>query len=230
MIPADSKDIIAVSNAVSVSVGEKHAVVMDRNGNAIAYGDNTELQCDVGTFNLRPYVETIDGANYVRGLDVGMNVARAKELVALFTNASEVKIAKADGSDAADADIVATGMKVSADGSEIGAIVIMGDGNGDGAITADDVSLVDAIVTNKSELSGANLRAMQLSRSYEGNKPACLVQDRSTLNDYIAGTGRIDQFGKNQGILIPTGIWTPITPIRIPLAIYRYLAPTSTIR
>lgn len=196
LIPADSKDIIAVSNAVSVSVGEKHAVVMDRNGNAIAYGDNTELQCDVGTFNLRPYVETIDGANYVRGLDVGMNVARAKELVALFTNASEVKIAKADGSDAADADIVATGMKVSADGSEIGAIVIMGDGNGDGAITADDVSLVDAIVTNKSELSGANLRAMQLSRSYEGNKPACLVQDRSTLNDYIAGTGRIDQFGK----------------------------------
>ena len=44
LIPADSKDIIAVSNAVSVSVGEKHAVVMDRNGNAIAYGDNTELQ------------------------------------------------------------------------------------------------------------------------------------------------------------------------------------------
>lgn len=195
LVYADSKDITAVKNAAAVAVGESHAVVMDRNGNAYAYGKNTDLQCDVGTFNLRPYVETENGGNYIRGLEVDSTVARAKQLITLITGAEDAAITKADGSAAADTDIIATGMIASAQGSELGAIVIMGDGDGDGAITDEDAALVDAIVAKQSELTGANLRAMQLSTAVNGSGAECTANDKVTITDHVNGAGSIDQFG-----------------------------------
>ncbi len=195
LVYADSKDITAVANAVSVSVGETHAVVMDREGYAYAYGKNTDLQCDVGTFNLRPYIEQVDGANYVRGLTLGCTVSEAKSLVALFTGAESVTIAKEDGTEAADTDTVGSGMKVTADGSEIGDVVIMGDANGDGAITDEDGTLMDGILTAQSSVSGACKRALQLSSAYDGSGPECTAEDRTTLSDCIAGENTISQFG-----------------------------------
>ena len=191
LVYADSKDITAVKNAVSVAVGDTHAVVMDRTGYAYAYGKNTDLQCDVGTFNLRPYVENVNGANYIRGIEIGSTVEQAKKLIALFTGADSVAITKADGSEAADTDTVATGMKA----GDVGEIVIMGDGNGDGAVTEEDSALIDAILTKQSDLSGANLRAMQMSLSYGQPAPECRAADKNTIAAYIAGTGSIDQFG-----------------------------------
>lgn len=191
LVYADSKDITAVKNAVSVAVGDTHAVVMDRAGNAYAYGRNTDLQCDVGTFNLRPYVENVNGANYIRGIEIGSTVEQAKKLIALFTGADSVAITKADGSEAADTDTVATGMKA----GDVGEIVIMGDGNGDGAVTNDDSALIDAVLTKQSDLSGAKLRALQLSLSYGQPAPECRAADKNTIAAYIAGTGSIDQFG-----------------------------------
>ena len=191
LVYADSKDITAVKNAVSVAVGDTHAVVMDRTGYAYAYGRNTDLQCDVGTFNLRPYVENVNGANYIRGIEIGSTVEQAKRLIALFTGADSVAITKADGSEAADTDTVATGMKA----GDVGEIVIMGDGNGDGAVTNDDSALIDAVLTKQSDLSGAKLRALQLSLSYGLPAPECRAADKNTIAAYIAGTGSIDQFG-----------------------------------
>ena len=191
LVYADSKDITAVKNAVSVAVGDTHAVVMDRTGYAYAYGKNTDLQCDVGTFNLRPYVENVNGANYIRGIEIGSTVEQAKKLIALFTGADSVAITKADGSEAADTDTVATGMKA----GDVGEIVIMGDGNGDGAVTNDDSALIDAVLTKQSDLSGAKLRALQLSLSYGLPAPECRAADKNTIASYIAGTGSIDQFG-----------------------------------
>ena len=191
LVYADSKDITAVKNAVSVAVGDTHAVVMDRTGYAYAYGKNTDLQCDVGTFNLRPYVENVNGANYIRGIEIGSTVEQAKKLIALFTGADSVAITKADGSEAADTDTVATGMKA----GDVGEIVIMGDGNGDGAVTEEDSALIDAILTKQSDLSGVNLRALQLSLSYGLPAPECRAADKNTIAAYIAGTGSIDQFG-----------------------------------
>ena len=191
LVYADSKDITAVKNAVSVAVGDTHAVVMDRTGYAYAYGKNTDLQCDVGTFNLRPYVENVNGANYIRGIEIGSTVEQAKKLIALFTGADSVAITKADGSEAADTDTVATGMKA----GDVGEIVIMGDGNGDGAVTEEDSALIDAILTKQSDLSGAKLRALQLSLSYGLPAPECRAADKNTIAAYIAGTGSIDQFG-----------------------------------
>lgn len=191
LVYADSKDITAVKNAVSVAVGDTHAVVMDRTGYAYAYGKNTDLQCDVGTFNLRPYVENVNGANYIRGIEIGSTVEQAKKLIALFTGADSVAITKADGSEAADTDTVATGMKA----GDVGEIVIMGDGNGDGAVTEEDSALIDAILTKQSDLSGANLRALQLSLSYGLPAPECRAADKNTIAAYIADTGSIDQFG-----------------------------------
>ena len=180
-----------MKNAVSVAVGDTHAVVMDRTGYAYAYGKNTDLQCDVGTFNLRPYVENVNGANYIRGIEIGSTVEQAKKLIALFTGADSVAITKADGSEAADTDTVATGMKA----GDVGEIVIMGDGNGDGAVTNDDSALIDAVLTKQSDLSGAKLRALQLSLSYGLPAPECRAADKNTIAAYIAGTGSIDQFG-----------------------------------
>ena len=191
LVYADSKDITAVKNAVSVAVGDTHAVVMDRTGYAYAYGKNTDLQCDVGTFNLRPYVENVNGANYIRGIEIGSTVEQAKKLIALFTGADSVAVTKADGSEAADTDTVATGMKA----GDVGEIVIMGDGNGDGAVTNDDSALIDAVLTKQSDLSGAKLRALQLSLSYGLPAPECRAADKNTIAAYIAGTGSIDQFG-----------------------------------
>ena len=191
LVYADSKDITAVKNAVSVAVGDTHAVVMDRTGYAYAYGRNTDLQCDVGTFNLRPYVENVNGANYIRGIEIGSTVEQAKKLIALFTGADSVAITKADGSEAADTDTVATGMKA----GDVGEIVIMGDGNGDGAVTNDDSALIDAVLTKQSDLSGAKLRALQLGLSYGLPAPECRAADKNTIAAYIAGTGSIDQFG-----------------------------------
>lgn len=196
LVYADSKDITAVKDAVSVAVGDTHAVVMDRAGNAYAYGRNTDLQCDVGTFNLRPYVENVNGASYVRGIEIGSTVEQAKKLIALFTGADNVAITKEDGSEAADGDIAATGMKAAANGSDIGEIVIMGDGNGDGAVTNEDSALIDAVLTKQSDLSGAKLRALQLSLSYGLPAPECRAADKSTIAAYIEGTGSIDQFGR----------------------------------
>ena len=191
LVYADSKDITAVKNAVSVAVGDTHAVVMDRTGYAYAYGKNTDLQCDVGTFNLRPYVENVNGANYIRGIEIGSTVEQAKKLIALFTGAESVAITKADGSEAADTDTVATGMKA----GDVGEIVIMGDGNGDGAVTEEDSALIDAILTKQSDLSGAKLRALQMSLSYGQPAPECRAADKNTIAAYIAGSGSIDQFG-----------------------------------
>ncbi len=196
LVYADSKDITAVKNAVAVSVGETHAVVMDKNGYAYAYGKNTDLQCDVATFNLRPYVESVNGENYIRGIEVGDSVETAKALVALFTGANSVDVTKADGTAALDTDTVATGMKAAADGSEVGTIVILGDGNGDGAVTQEDAALVDGVLANSGEVSGANLRALQLSTAYNGSGATCTASDKVTISEYANGTGSIDQFGK----------------------------------
>ena len=191
LVYADSKDITAMKNAVFVAVGDTHAVVMDRTGYAYAYGKNTDLQCDVGTFNLRPYVENVNGANYIRGIEIGSTVEQAKKLIALFTGAESVAITKEDSSEAADTDTVATGMKA----GDVGEIVIMGDGNGDGAVTEEDSALIDAILTKQSDLSGAKLRAMQMSLSYGQPAPECRAADKNAIAAYIAGTGSIDQFG-----------------------------------
>lgn len=196
LVYADSKDITAVKDAVAVSVGETHAVVMDKSGYAYAYGKNTDLQCDVATFNLRPYVENVNGEKYIRGMEIGTAVEEAKALIALFTGAGSVELTKADGTAASDTDIVATGMKATADGSEVGAIVILGDGNGDGAVTAEDAALVDKVLANSGEVVGASLRALQLSTAYNGSGATCTATDKVTINACAEGTGSIDQFGK----------------------------------
>lgn len=59
--------------------------------------------------------------------------------------------------------------------------MIMGDGNGDGAVTNDDSALIDAVLTKQSDLSGAKLRALQLSLSYGLPAPECRALIRTPL-------------------------------------------------
>lgn len=192
-------DPTTVAGAVAVAAGAKHIVMLRQDGTALGFGSNDDLQCDVGSFNLRPYVEQLDGASFVRGLPLGATVAQAKPMVALFTGATEVKFAKADGTDAADTDVIATGMVVTKDGQELGAVVIMGDVNGDGAIDATDKDKTDKLRTFAETAEGAFYRAAKLSLSFQG-VPSCDENSVNAIAAHIDGSAPIAQFDhKNRG-------------------------------
>lgn len=194
LVFADSTNITAIANIVCVDVGERHAVVMDKKGNAFAYGENLDLQCDVSTFALRPFVEAFSSGNYLRGFEVGTTVAEAKRLIMQSFGVNAVSIVNKDGAEAADTDVVATGMNV----ADIGEIVILGDGDGDGAITQADVDLMDGVISYNTDLGGAYARALKLSTSKAGNAPECTAADKTTVSNAAAGSAKISQFGVKQ--------------------------------
>ena len=198
-------DLSTLAGALAVSVGEKHVVVLLKDGSAAAYGVNDDLQCDVGRFNLRPYTEQLADASYVvRGLTLGMTVAQAKALIAAATGAADVQVIKLAGeaeSAAADTDIVATGMKIKCDGADYGAVVILGDVDGNGAIDAADRETIAAVSANNGTLTGAYLRAAQLETNVLG-VPACGAESLARMDAYLAGSAKIEQFAK-----LTTGIY-----------------------
>lgn len=190
-------DLTTVTNAVAVSVGEKHVVVMLRDGSAAAYGVNDDLQCDVGRFNLRPYVEQLSDASYVvRGLEAGMTVADAKPLIAAAAGAADVqffKLANDAETAAADTDTVATGMTVKCDGADYGTVVILGDVDGNGAIDAADREIIADVSANNGKTTGSYLRAAQLETNVLG-VPGCGEKSLALIDAYLAGTDKIEQF------------------------------------
>ncbi len=193
-------DPSAVTDAVAVAAGEGHIVMLRRDGTAAAFGKNNDLQCDVGTFNLRPYVEQLDNQNYVRGLSVGSTVAEAKPLVALFTGATEVKFAKADGTDAADTDLVATGMTVTKDGEALGVVAVMGDVTGDGVIDAADKEKIEKLSTYEETAEGVYYRVAKLNMGYRGF-PVCDEQTVKLISSHLDGSAPLSQFGfRSRGV------------------------------
>lgn len=186
-------DLATIANAVGVSVGEKHVVVLLKDGSAAAYGVNDDLQCDVGRFNLRPYREQLPDASYaVRGLKAGMTVADAKAQIAAAAGASDVQLEKA-GASAADAEVVATGMNVKCDGADYGTVVILGDVDENGTLDAADRELIAAASANNIKLEGYLARASQLETNVYG-VPACGSESLALFDAYLAGSARIDQF------------------------------------
>lgn len=198
-------DLSTVANAIAVSVGEKHVVVLLQDGFTAAYGVNDDLQCDVGRFNLRPYREQLADASYVvRGLEAGMTVADAKALIAVAAGAADVQFAKVVNeaeSAAADTDVVATGMKIKCDGVDYGTVTLLGDVDGNGAIDAADREIIAAVSANNGTLAGAYLRAAQLEMNVLG-VPACGAESLARMDAYLAGSAKIEQFAK-----LTTGIY-----------------------
>ncbi|HWQ58666.1 MAG TPA: hypothetical protein VN540_06565 [Clostridia bacterium] len=192
-------DLTTVTDAVAISVGAKHVVVMRKNGSAAAYGVNDDLQCDVGRFNLRPYLEQlVDGGTVVRGLEAGMTVADAKALIAAGTGAADVQFTKliSEAETAvADTDAVATGMKVKCDGAEYGTVVLLGDVDENGTIDAADREIISKASVNNIQLTGYLARASQLETSALG-LPFCGEKSLALIDAHLAGTGKIGQFSK----------------------------------
>ncbi len=191
-------DLASITNALAVSVGKKHVVVLLRDGSAAAYGVNDDLQCDVGRFNLRPYVEQlIDDASYVvRGLEQGMSVAEAKPLIAAAAGATDVQFTKRSGeaeAAVADSDLVSTGMIVRCDGADYGTVVILGDVDENGVINASDRDYIAEVSVYKAMPAGYLARATQLETSVNG-LPACGEKSLALVEAVLAGTARIAQF------------------------------------
>lgn len=188
-------DLAGVTDALCLAVGEKHVVVMRRDGTAAAYGVNDDLQCDVGRFNLRPYLEQLPDASYVvRGLQPGTTAGDAKALIAAAAGAADVQLEKA-GAAIADTDAIATGMQVKCDGAVYGTVVILGDVDENGAIDEADKDFISGILTHSRNAAGYVLRAAQLQTSLLG-VPSCEAESLQLINDHLAGTARIGQFGR----------------------------------
>jgi hypothetical protein len=103
---------------------------------------------------------------YKDGLDIGTKVS---DLAASYEEdglTAEVYASDGETLAAADAD-VATGMvvKVSKDGTQVGRqqVIIYGDADGDGAITALDMQAIKRHLLNKQKLTGANGKAVLLT-------------------------------------------------------------------
>lgn len=190
-------DLATITNAIAISVGAKHVVVLLKDGFAVAYGVNDDLQCDVERFNLRPYREQLPDATYVvRGLEAGMTVADAKLLIAAAAGAADVqfiKTADSTGTPAADTDIVATGMQVKCDGNDYGAVAILGDVDGNGTIDAADRDVIAQVAANNAQLTSAAARAAQLETNIYG-VPACGEESLALVDAFIAGTAKIPQY------------------------------------
>ena len=194
-------DLASVTNAVGISVGTKHVVVMLRDGSAVAYGSTDDLQCDVGRFTLRPYVEQLtDGTSVIYGLQLNMTVAEAKALVAAATGAADVQFAKytpgAEGAEgttaaAADTDIIATDMRVTCDNQPYGAVVLFGDVDGNGAVEQADYDALPNIAAGK--YTGAAARAGKIETDVKG-EAVCSDATMALVENYIAGTGSISQW------------------------------------
>lgn len=192
-------DLSTVTDAVAISVGAKHVVVMRKDGSAAAYGVNDDLQCDVGRFNLRPYLEKLsDTLSAVRGLKLGMTVADAKALIAASAGAADAQFAKVVSeaeTAVADTDLVATGMKVKCDGADYGTVVLLGDVDENGTVDAADREFIAKVSTNNTRPTGYVLRAAQLETNATG-QPFCGEASLALVDAHIAGTARIGQFSK----------------------------------
>lgn len=194
-------ELASLTNAVGISVGQKHVVVMLRDGTAAAYGSTDDLQCDVGRFALRPYAETLaDGTKVIYGLQLNMTVGDAKTLIAAASGASTVEISKytagaegAEGTTApcADTDKLATDLRVTADGAEYGAVVIFGDVDCNGAVEQADFDALPNVAAGK--YTGAAARAGRLETDVKG-QPACSDASLELLQGYLAGTASIPQW------------------------------------
>lgn len=198
---AGTVDLTTVTNAVSVSVGTNHVVALLADGTAAAYGVNDDLQCDVGRFNLRPYIETNDNGTFIRGLQYGMTLADAKPYVAAIAGSEDITYVVKGFDDTGaetetaktEADPVATGILARAGETDIGTIVLLGDIDGDGAVTETDKTTAETYITGETPLSGAYRRAAQLEYTAMG-KLACDEASVAILEAAAAGTGTIEQF------------------------------------
>ena len=192
-------DLASVTDAVAVSVGAKHVVVLRRNGSAAAYGVNDDLQCDVGRFNLRPYLEKLsDTLNAVRGLTLGMTVADAKALIAASAGAADVQFTKLVSeveTAVADTDLVATGMNIKCDGADYGTVVILGDMDGNGIVDAADREIIASVSVHNTRPTGYTLRAAQLETNAMG-PPFCGEASLALGDAYLAGTASLGQYSK----------------------------------
>ena len=204
------------TDVVDAAVGEKHIVLMHKDGTATAYGENDDLQCTVDRFFLRPYREAVaspEGASYyVYGFRPGMTVGEATPILQAVCASESAYFAKADGAAAADTDLIATGL-VAFSGADApyAEVALMGDVNGDGVIDEADAAAAEA----NQGLSALAKRAAQAREDqdwskigivsanidgtptnvYTNSEAGSLAEGARVIRAYAAGTGKVSQYG-----------------------------------
>ena len=207
-----SVDLSAEANVVSAAVGAGHIVLMHQDGTAAAYGANDDLQCAVDRFFLRPHAE----GEFLIGFRPGMTVAEATPILRAVTGSESASFLKADGSAAAETDLIATGLVAcSAENTPAGTVVLMGDVTSDGVIDEADAQAILDYLQNGQQLSMAALRAAQacddedwgkiesFKATIDGEEKSYytytdanrMIAGTNVIRAYAAGTGRIAQYG-----------------------------------
>ena len=178
--PIDT-DIMGVNDGVMCALGTNHAIFMKKDGTVATTGLNNELQCQVDGWMLRPYF--VYGA-----LAPGTTV---EQLISIMTPmiGSSI-IVKSGGAIMSAEQKVHTGCEIYT-GSEIYApVVIIGDADGDGAITEEDAVTVEKHLDGSSVLSGAYLTAAMVYREGEDVHEASV----QAIRDHVSGEKKIPQF------------------------------------
>lgn len=211
-------DLSSETNVVAASVGAQHVVLMHRDGTAAGYGVNDDLQCAVDRFFLRPHVED----QFLIGFRPGMTIAEATPVLKALTGSETAFFAKEDGTAAAETDLIATGLSAcTAEGTPLATVVLMGDVNGDGAITEDDAQAIMNYLQEGEQLSVAAMRAARACDDEDWAKietfKATLDGEEKTYYTYtdanrmIAGVNVIRAYAAGTGTIAQYGDWNRAT-------------------
>lgn len=210
-----SIDLSAEKDVVGAAVGTQHIVLMHRDGTAVGYGVNDDLQCAVDRFFLRPHVE----GEYLIGFRPGMTIAEATAVLKALTG-SETAFFEGEG--ITDADLIKTGLAAyQQEGTPLATVVLMGDVNGDGAITEEDAQAVLDYIEKGQQLSTAALHAARACDDADWGKieefTAALNGEKKSYYTYtdanrmIAGVNVIRAYAEGTGKLAQYGDWNRAT-------------------
>lgn len=182
--PIDT-DVQGVNDGVLCAVGSNHVIYMKQDGSVTTTGFNTELQCEVDGWLLRPYLRS----GSLAGFAPNTTVERTKKIMSAITGA-DVVIKDANG-EMSDEQLIHTGCDIYTGGTHhYATIAIIGDANGDGDITEADAVAVENHINGTEKLTGAYLTAATVY----ANGDEVHEHSVTAIREHIEGKSKILQF------------------------------------
>ncbi len=181
--PVDT-DVMGINYGVSCAVGTNHIVYMKQDGSVETTGFNSELQCEVDGWLLRPYLRS----GSLAGFAPKTTVARLITIMSDITGA-EVVVKDANG-DMTEDQIIHTGCDIYVGGTHYATVAIIGDADGGGDITEADAVAVENHLNGTAELKGAYL----VAATVYANGDKVHEHSVSAIREHVAGTSKILQF------------------------------------
>ena len=161
---------------------EERIVVEDIAGNEqeieISVKISEEKEIEIASEN---YTIDLENSEYIKGVEARTNVKDFLDNIE--TNAGSIVVKDKDGNEIEETALIGTGMTIDFNnGEQVLTIVVIGDINGDGKVTASDVSNLKSAIIGKRTLEGAYKEAGDLKEDGEVK-----ASDLSRLKKMIIG-------------------------------------------